>query len=253
MTSPRIALLAAALALPLGAPAAREVEHASLAYAPLGGKPGCLARGLLSTPPGWTAGDAAALVMRRQGPVDARRDEAVAALLSEGRAVLEIVAGAATDCGGRAAPHPRDEVLAALAALHEHGAGPVVVLGFDEDAGAALALGPGTAVGAAGGDDLIAFCRPRAWAAEPCFCSVEGVETAITPGQFILHMRERRAAGATSAAELRAAMRHAREVCGEGEVAASLNALGLASGETGPSSPPQRTRPLLRTRGGGAP
>ncbi|MGG5820043.1 hypothetical protein [Falsiroseomonas sp. HW251] len=78
------------------------------------------------------------------------------------------------------------------------------------------------------GDDLIAFCRPAAWAAKPCFCSVEQVETMVTPGQFILHMRERLAVGSTSAAELRAAETHAREICGEGGVAASLDAFGAA-------------------------
>lgn len=249
----RTALLAAMLALPLGTPAARETDHtqyASLAYAPLGGEPGCLAQGLRSTPPAWTAGGDAALVLTRRGLVDARRGEAVAALLSEGGAVLEIVAGAATDCGGRAAADPRDEVLAALAALVEHGAGPVVVIGFEEDAGAALALGAGTPVGA-GGDDLIAFCRPRAWAAEPCFCSVETVEVAITPGEFVLHMRGRRAAGATSAAELRAATGHAREVCGDGPAAASLQALGASPiGAEPPPPPARRTRAAAPARGG---
>jgi hypothetical protein len=70
--------------------------------------------------------------------------------VSEGSTVLESVAGAAADCGGRAASDPTGEAPAALAAPREHGARSVVVLGFEERAGAALDLGAGTAVAALG-------------------------------------------------------------------------------------------------------
>ncbi|MBL6459132.1 hypothetical protein JMJ55_27805 [Belnapia sp. T6] len=147
----RVALLAAALCVPLGASAARETDYtqdASLAYAPLGGEPGCLARGLLSSSPGRTAG---------------------------------------------------------------------------------------TAVSAGG--DLIAFCRPRAWAAEPYFYSSGAAEIPTTFGQVVLHMHEQRATGARSADELRAAMRRAGEVCGEGVASVSAEVPGQ---NRAPGNPPAR-------------
>ncbi|MGG5820210.1 hypothetical protein [Falsiroseomonas sp. HW251] len=76
------------------------------------------------------------------------------------------------------------------------------------------------------GDALIAFCRPQADAGRPCLCSIEQIETPVTPGQFVLLMRGFHRAGAASAAELRLAERQAREACGDDAVAASLDAAG---------------------------
>lgn len=129
----RTALSAALLALAMPATATREYTgYQAMLYAPIAGELGCLAQGLLSIPPAWAAGDAGALVLGRRGSLDARRDATVAALVAEGAAVLEITVGAPTDCGGRAARDPQDEVSAALAALREYGSGLVVALGFGE-------------------------------------------------------------------------------------------------------------------------
>jgi hypothetical protein len=78
-----------------------------------------------------------------------------------------------------------------------------------------FALRAGSTTGEGEDHELIAFCQPQAWAAKPCVCSVESVEVGLTHGQFVRYLRERRAAGATSAAELRTAMRHAHDVCGD--------------------------------------
>ncbi|MGG5821977.1 hypothetical protein [Falsiroseomonas sp. HW251] len=101
----------------------------------------------------------------------------------------------------------------------------------------ALAASTGSAAGAAEEHELIAFCRPQPWAAKPCLCSIESVEVAVTPGQFVRYMQDRRAAGATSAAELRTAMRHAGEVCGESAIAAppAGASVGWAVVRPGPS------------------
>ena len=130
--------------------------------------------------------------------------------------------------------------------LQERGAGTLTLLAFDEDVGAALALGAGVAVGDLG--DLIAFCRPRAWAAETCFCSVEWIETLITADAFVLQMRQRRAVGAASAAELRAAKINADEVCGERVEVAPLEALGAAARQIEPSAARRQTGPVRSSR-----
>lgn len=238
-----VLLLAAALVVPLGSTAlSREVTQATevpVGYAPIAGEPACLAQGRLRLPPGWIMGDVAALVLHRRSSAGSGSPPAV---VSPDTAALEIVAGTSTDCGGRGAADPRDEMLAALAALLEHGAGTVFLVGFEEDARAALGA-------AAPVDDHIAFCLPRAWAAEPCFCSLEGVETPITPGQFILLMRERRSSGATSAAELRAAMQHAREVCGDQNAGRSVEASGSSPVRARLQSHGRRTRAAVRSDG----
>ena len=121
-----------------------------------------------------------------------------------------------------------------------------VVLAFDGDVGAALALRAGAAVDDLGG--LIAFCRPRAWAAETCFCSVEWIETSITADAFVLQMRQRRAVGAASAAELRAAITNAGEVCGERVEVAPLEAFGAGARQVEPSPARRQTGAVRSSR-----
>jgi hypothetical protein len=134
--------------------------------------------------------------------------------------------------------------------LQERGTGVIIVVASDEDVGAAFALGAGTALD--DGGDIIAFCRPRAWAAEPCVCSVEWIETLISADAFVVQMRQRRAVGAASAAELRAAIRNVHEVCGERAVMAPLEALGPAARQVEPSQAPRRTG-AVRSSGVGTP
>ena len=106
---------------------------------------------------------------------------------------------------------------------------------------AGLFSGEGEAAGVASADHLIAFCRPPAEgprAAENlCVCSVEGIEQLLTPGQFLENMRERRASGATSAAELQSAARHVLATCGGGgAVAASAELRGATLDGAGTSA-----------------
>ncbi|MGG5823880.1 hypothetical protein [Falsiroseomonas sp. HW251] len=80
--------------------------------------------------------------------------------------------------------------------------------------------GPAAAQGAPDPEDLIAFCQFSSGAVpagitDLCFCSVGAIEQPLTPGQFVRYLHDRLLAGATSAAELRAATRHARDVCKE--------------------------------------
>lgn len=85
-------------------------------------------------------------------------------------------------------------------------------------------VGPAAAASASDPHELIAFCQAYGKAAppgveEPCFCSVEGIEQPLAPGQFLRHMRERQAAGATGPAEMLAAERHALAVCAPRDLA----------------------------------
>jgi hypothetical protein len=246
-----VALLAAVLAFPLSTPVAHHVERPgdelSLLRAPIGGEPGWFDGGQLGVPTGCDGGDAAALTLAQRGPEAKGNEGAAAVSLPPGTPLLEMVGGCEADRGGRSASEPRDQVLTDPAALNAQIAEEVTSNGSGQDPWGARSL-----VGAAGGNDMIAFCLPRAWAAEPCLCSVEGVETAISPGQFILLMRERRAAGATSASEMRVSERHAREICGEAVVQASIEAVGATRGEAPPS---WAGRPASRStrRHGGAP
>ena len=107
---------------------------------------------LLSTPPGWSPGDAAAVLLPDAYPGTATHNRLADALLAEGAAVLEIDPEARRGLSpeGAAAPMPASaaEVLAdlfgALAALRRHpGAGPVVLIGIGQAAPQVLAaVGP---------------------------------------------------------------------------------------------------------------
>ena len=104
---------------------------------------------LLSTPPGWSPGDAAAVLLPDAYPGTALLNRLVDALLAEGAAVLEIdpEAGPGLSPEGPVVPAPASaaegvlaDLFGALAALRRHpGAGPVVLIGIGQAAPQVLA------------------------------------------------------------------------------------------------------------------
>ena len=107
--------------------------------------------GLLTAPPGWTSGDAAAVVFGDAPGTEPARARLFAALLADGAAVLEldVRAHGHRPSGGAAAPPPpprsqvlRPLLLGALQALRrDFGAGLVVAIGFGPDGEAVLRAG----------------------------------------------------------------------------------------------------------------
>lgn len=99
----------------------------------------CRRFALLNLPPGWQAGDAAAVRLSRHGaPADPDAERLTAALLQAGAAVLERATGegCAPEGGPHLAPDPLADLFGALVALRrEAGAGLVLAIGIG-------ALGP---------------------------------------------------------------------------------------------------------------
>ena len=97
-----------------------------------GADPGCMGATLLTEPPGWSLGDAVAVVVADHERRDAGRDRLAGAMLAESAAVLEL--GPGGPCGGAAA------LFGALRALRRDvGAGLVVAIGCGAGGEAALA------------------------------------------------------------------------------------------------------------------
>lgn len=127
---------------------------------------------LLSMPPGWAAGDAAAVVISDPAHPGGPRDLLVARLLGDGAAVLELDVfsprGFSADSGANPAM-PSDaalvpDLLAALAELRRtHAAGIVIAVGFGAGGGAALDAARTVAAGGfAAGIDMGADGQPAA-------------------------------------------------------------------------------------------
>lgn len=165
---PGILPVLAGLAAPAAAWDQATAEHAT--FAPLWYRVGassdgheCHAMGLLNLPPARSGGDAAAVVVTARGLRDARRDMLVAALLHEGAAVLEIVAGAVARCGvaeEASLPAAPSDVLAELRAarhaLAEHGAGLIVAIGYGAQGEPALDAAALERAGGSPGGRLVA-------------------------------------------------------------------------------------------------
>lgn len=133
--------LALATCLAGGAGATEHTTFSLLTFPPAGpDRTDCIADALLSTPPGWQAGDAAVLLAAPAGRGDAARDRLVAGLLEEGAAVAEAALDGAVDCAWTApAPAPAAVMAGALQALRTTtGAGLTVVIAFGPAGGAAL-------------------------------------------------------------------------------------------------------------------
>ncbi|WP_144185648.1 hypothetical protein [Elioraea rosea] len=104
----------------------------------------CASSALLNLPQGWLAGDGAVALLTTVPLRDAPRDRIVAALLSYGLAVLELVPAVLAEDGGEpeamAEPDLAAGMLRALVALKRvAGAGIVVGIGFGPGAPAAVA------------------------------------------------------------------------------------------------------------------
>ncbi len=157
-TFARILLLAAAL--PSAAVAGEPVHVEPLWLEPVSRHPTSQATtpfkvpALLRLPPGWMAGDAAALVIGDQPGPEEARDHLVAALLDQNTAVLEIDVhtGRGLSPDSPAAPTPTvpedllPDLFAALLALRrDAGAGMVVAVGYGAGGKAALLATDGAA------------------------------------------------------------------------------------------------------------
>jgi hypothetical protein len=91
---------------------------------------------VLRQPLAWSSGDAAVIFLADFSRLDAARERLAAALLAEGAAVLELDARAPR-APSALAVEPIPMLFGALMALwRDHGAGPVVVIGFGEAAAA---------------------------------------------------------------------------------------------------------------------
>jgi hypothetical protein len=124
-----------------GAGATEHTTFSLLTFPPAGpDRTDCIADALLSTPPGWQAGDAAVLLAAPAGPGDAARDRLVAGLLEEGAAVAEAAIDGAVDCAWTApGAEPAAMLAGALQALRTTaGAGLTVVIAFGPAGGVAL-------------------------------------------------------------------------------------------------------------------
>jgi len=166
LPTPAAFLLAFAAAVPTPAPAQEQTRTEPLYVQPAGqgGTAGIPTPGLLHLPPGWTVGDAAAVVLS-DGPWPAlARERLTAGLLGEGAAVLEMDADAARGVSPDndvVAPPPKaaelvPDVRGAVDALQrDAGAGLVVALGHGVGGAAAL-LAAAAARLRPGGDGLAA-------------------------------------------------------------------------------------------------
>lgn len=108
----------------------------------------CTGAMLLTEPPGWRFGDAAAVVVADHGRADAARDRLTGAMLAEGAAVLHLEPVGL--CGGEVGPMPslftalqslRRDTGAGLVVAIGHGVGGEVALGAASEAEAARYLG----------------------------------------------------------------------------------------------------------------
>ena len=148
-------VLAAALAAFVGAaaptPAASEETHVEAFWVEAsasGGRAGRAVPALLELPPGWMAGDAAAVVLSDRPWPGLARERLIGALLDEGAAVLAIDAGAARGSSpenAHAGP-PRRAAAELMADLRD----AVEALQRDAAAGLVVALGH-----VAGGDAAV--------------------------------------------------------------------------------------------------
>jgi hypothetical protein len=143
----RAALAAGCLAsVPAAATEYTRFQPLRYAASPAGGDAaGCAGVALMNIPQAWQPGDAAVLLLADWTLRDARRDGLVAVLLQEGAAVVEVAAGAPTQCDGdheatsRLAP-PEDPIalmFTLLGAARREGAGLAVALGYGPGAGIA--------------------------------------------------------------------------------------------------------------------
>jgi hypothetical protein len=123
---------------------------------PGGAVPGavdCTGAMFLAEPPGWSVGDAAAVVVADHGRPDPLRDRVITALLADGALVLELQAGPL--CGGDV--EPVATLYAALRAVRS-------------DAGAGLVIALGRGIGA----EAVLLAMPEAVALAHLGPSVEG-------------------------------------------------------------------------------
>lgn len=135
-------LLQAALLLAgLVGNAVQAAEHESIESYPVwltdeAGMPGAGAPALLSLPPSWVIGDAAAVIVPGSDWREGERDGVIAALLASGSGVLELSAPRSE--GTRGVAMRRDLLLALQNLRLIEGAGLVVAIGVGEGGEAAL-------------------------------------------------------------------------------------------------------------------